>query len=125
MKFKEYLKLDEVLITFGGKRPKFGQVVLLAGGAGCFDKNTQICTKTGMKKISEINESDLVLSLNSDGTKEYKQVQNTFIHQPEKEIVKLTIEDNNEIIEIICTEDHEFLVDNKYIMAKDLLGLEL
>ncbi len=33
MKFKEYLtdRLDEVLILFGNKRPKFGQIVLLAG----------------------------------------------------------------------------------------------
>lgn len=37
MKFKSYLhesQLDEALITLGNKRPKFGQVVLLAGGAG-------------------------------------------------------------------------------------------
>jgi hypothetical protein len=35
MTFKNYLtKLQEALITFGGRRPKFGQVVLLAGGAG-------------------------------------------------------------------------------------------
>ena len=36
MKFKSYLetqRLDEVLITFGN-RPRFGQVVLLGGGAG-------------------------------------------------------------------------------------------
>ncbi len=39
MKFKDYLfgkkeeQLDEVLITFGN-RPRFGQVILLAGGAG-------------------------------------------------------------------------------------------
>lgn len=33
--FKEYTSLDEALITFGGKAyPKFGQVVILAGGAG-------------------------------------------------------------------------------------------
>ncbi len=37
MNFKNYLteqSLDEALITFGNKRPKFGQVILLAGGAG-------------------------------------------------------------------------------------------
>lgn len=40
MNFKNYLKnyksteLNEALITFGKKRPKFGQVILLAGGAG-------------------------------------------------------------------------------------------
>jgi len=33
--FKEFTKLDEALITFGGKAyPKFGQVVIQAGGAG-------------------------------------------------------------------------------------------
>lgn len=33
MGFKNYLNMDETLLTFGN-RPKFGQVVLLAGGAG-------------------------------------------------------------------------------------------
>lgn len=33
--FKDFVSLDEALITFGGKSyPKFGQVVILAGGAG-------------------------------------------------------------------------------------------
>lgn len=33
--FKDFASLDEALITFGGKAyPKFGQVVILAGGAG-------------------------------------------------------------------------------------------
>lgn len=33
--FKDFTSLDEALITFGGKAyPKFGQVVILAGGAG-------------------------------------------------------------------------------------------
>jgi len=125
MKFKNYLseeRLDEVLITLGKRRPKFGQIVLLAGGAGCFDGNTEVQTKNGLKKISEINKDDFVLSMNEDGIKEYKQVQNTFIFQPEKEIIKLTLEDNTEII---CTEDHEFFVEGKYIQAKDLLGKEL
>lgn len=34
MKFKDYLRLDEVLLTFGRKRPRFNQVIILAGGAG-------------------------------------------------------------------------------------------
>ena len=33
MTFKDYIQLDEVLITLGN-RPNFGQVILLAGGAG-------------------------------------------------------------------------------------------
>jgi len=34
MKFKDYLQLDEVLLTFGRRRPRFNQVIILAGGAG-------------------------------------------------------------------------------------------
>ena len=33
MKFKDFLRQDEALITFGGKRPKYNNVVILAGGA--------------------------------------------------------------------------------------------
>ena len=127
MNFKDYLKeqerIDEVLITLGKKRPKFGQVVLLAGGAGCFDGGTLVKTKNGYKEISKITENDYVLSYNIETKeKEYKQVQDTFIHQPEKEIVKLTLENGEEII---CTEDHKFLVGEKWVQAKDLLGLDI
>ncbi len=35
MSFKNYLQtMDEVLLTFGNKRPRFNQAIILAGGAG-------------------------------------------------------------------------------------------
>ena len=123
--FKSYLteeQLNEVLITFGN-RPNFGQVILLAGGAGCFDGNTLVQTDVGLKPIKEIKENDSVKSYN-EITKEYeyKPVEAVYQHAPQKEMIELILDTGESII---CTEDHEFLVDGKYIQAKKLLGKEL
>ncbi len=125
MNFKEYIKeerLDEVLITLGNKRPNFGQVVIMAGGAGCFDGRTEVCVDSGYKKISEIEVGEQVLSFNEKTkVKEYKEVQNIFKHQPQKEMLEIELSSEK----IVCTKDHKFLVGSSWVEAKDLLGLEL
>jgi len=115
-------ELNEVLLTFGN-RPDFGQVVILAGGAGCFDGDTEVITSAGKKKIQDIKIGEKVLSTNPEtGEKTYEKVLDTFVHQPGKEMLELTLEDNSIIR---CTEDHEFLIDGSWVQAKDLLGLDL
>ena len=64
--FKQYVaesgELNEKLITFGGKAyPKFGTVVVLAGGAGCYPAGTEFFTGKGWKRIDEYQEGDMVL----------------------------------------------------------------
>lgn len=122
--FKEFLslyQLNEKLITFGGKAyPKFGQVVILAGGAGCFNGDTLVKTETGDKRISEIKNGDKVLSFN-ENTKEYEyqSVIDLYRYNGEsKKMVEIEFEDGEKVI---CTEDHEFLIDDNWIMAKDLI----
>jgi putative uncharacterized protein 200 len=54
--------LQEVLITF--KDNKFGNVVILAGGAGCYPKGTEFFTGSGWKNIEDFEEGDQVLQYN-------------------------------------------------------------
>ena len=117
--FKEFL--NEVAIQFGGKAyPKFGNVVILSGGAGCFDGDTLVNTKNGYKKISDITKEDEVLSFNEETSEsEYKQVVDKFEYQElDTPLVELEF-DNGQII--TCTETHKFFVDGEWVMAKDLV----
>lgn len=112
--------IDEALITFGGKAyPKFGQIVIISGGAGCFRGNTEVNTDKGLKPIKDILVGDKVLSFNEETKmKEYKTVDNLFIYDNDKTLLELTF-DNGEVI--VCTEDHEFLIGDEWVQAKDIL----
>lgn len=127
LKVEEYVyildedTLNEKLITFGGQAyPKSGQVLMLAGGAGCFVGDTLVKTSGGYKRISEISLDDSVLSLNEEsGNMEYKQVVNLFKYEPEQSDTLLELEfDNGEIVR--CTENHKFYVDGSWVKAIDL-----
>lgn len=128
MGFKDYLfwnepeSLNEKVLNIGNKSrsyPKSGQILVLAGGAGCFDGDTLIKTVDGYKKISEITTDDKVYSYN-ETTKmiEIKDVESThtFDDHPEN-ILKLEFENGETVI---CTESHEFFIDGEWIKARDL-----
>lgn len=110
--------LNEKLIMFNqGKR--YGQVVFLAGGAGCFDGDTLVKVEEGYKKISEIKEGDMVWTFNEEtGEKELKEVDETMVYPSHSEKLLELEFDNGE--KVICTENHEFFVDDKWVKAKDL-----
>jgi hypothetical protein len=116
--------IQEKLITFGDKAyPKFGQIIIMAGGAGCFGPDTLVEVENGVKKIKDIVIGDKVWSLNeSTNTKELQEVSNTFIYDSKtKPMVELQFEMSDGKIEtVVCTEDHEFYIDGKYIQAKDI-----
>lgn len=119
LKFKEIQKLNEAGLSINGKAyPKFNNVIIAAGGAGCFDENTLVKTNDGYKLIKDIKTGDLVETLNENtNVSEFKEVEVLKAFESTKPMIKLTF-DNGE--EVICTEDHEFLVDGKWVMAKDL-----
>jgi intein/homing endonuclease len=119
LQFKNYQELVEALITFGGKAyPKFGQVVILAGGAGCFVGETKVKTKNGEVFIKDIKVKDEVLSYNEiTKKKEFKSVVNTFKYS-NHELLKLMF-DNGEVVE--CTPEHKFLINDVWIKAKDIV----
>ena len=114
---EQQLLQEKLLLINNGAR--YGQIVILAGGAGCFDGDTLVKTESGYEKISEIKEGTLVWTLNEETKiKELKPVTelNTFEDHTE-DILELEF-DNGE--KVICTENHEFYIDNEWIKAKDI-----
>ena len=73
----------------------------IGGGSGCFVDGTKIITKNGLKNIEDINEGELVLTI--DGS--YQRVINTTRFKS-NELIKI----NNEVTSTI---NHKFFVINK------------
>jgi intein/homing endonuclease len=117
--FNEYLL--EKLITFGGKAyPKFGNVVILAGGGGCFSGNTLVKMEDGYKKISEIVTGDKVWTFNEETEEKVLNVVNELFEYTEHadQLLELTFENGETVV---CTDNHEFWIDGQWIKAKDLV----
>lgn len=108
--------LNEKLMKFGGN---YGNIIFLAGGAGCFDGDTLVNTKYGYKKISNIGVGEYVWTFSEKtGKRELCLVEEVkeFDEHPE-EILELEF-DNGEIVK--CTENHEFYINDKWVKAKDI-----
>ena len=82
------------------KHLRYGKVFLYTD-ADCLHENTLIATKSGYKKISEIEYDDEVLT----HTGSYKKVKK-IIEKDISKYMKIKISGNN----IICSEDHKLLV---------------
>lgn len=113
MKFYEYLK--ESIEDKGILKAAF-----MAGFPACFDGDTLVCTKEGYKRIKDIKPGELVKTFNETNHNiEFKEVEQLFEYDNEAnvDILKLTFENGEKVI---CTSDHEFFIDGKWIKAKDL-----
>jgi len=122
--FTDYLAENEILLEklmiFGKSAyPKFNNVVILAGGAGCFDGDTLVKTDNGYIKISAISPGDKVWTFDEvTGEQTLQVVDERFEYNNHSDnIVELTTDTGEKII---CTETHEFFIDGEWIMAKDL-----
>lgn len=82
------------------KHLRYGKIFFYTD-ADCLQENTLIATKSGYKKISEIEYNDEVLT----HTGSYKKVKK-IIEKDISKYMKIKISGNN----IICSEDHKLLV---------------
>jgi hypothetical protein len=89
----------------------------------CFVKGTKIKTVDGYKNIEDIKSDDLIFAY--DAIKDEIVLEKVVRHCKNKlneRLVKVTIESYSDIIEILCTENHKFYSEGKWIKAKDLKG---
>lgn len=96
------------------------EILLLYGGSGCFYAKQLVSTIQGVKRISDIQKGDIVLSYNHKKKKnEYKRVKNTFKYNlPEDRLIKIKMRDGS-VIKV--TENHEFFYGGTYMKIKDIL----
>ena len=83
------------------------------GGTRCFGADTLVYTTTGLKKISQINIGDEVLTPNGS-----KMVEDLFISKNTKRCLKIKLKNGKEII---VTEDHKFMFRNKWTEIKNII----
>lgn len=97
-----------------------GELGVVTGIPGCFDKNQLIHTKRGVVPICEITTRDYVLSYNESlDTNEWRRVIATPVHPTTKDrMFKITLKDGT-VIKV--TENHEFYNGNEYVKIKELL----
>lgn len=121
--------LEEKLITFGGQAyPKFGHVVIMAGGAGCFSGDTQVRTESGYKPIKDVSIGESVYTFSEETDEESLQkVRDVleFTDHPEDMLELEFLNEDGKVETVRCTANHEFYVDGQWVAAKDLeIGLE-
>lgn len=74
----------------------------------CYDKETEFLSQNGWKKISDYEESDLVMQFNQDGTSNFTKP----IRYIKQEYLDDWIVLKGTQIDIKCTKDHNFVVFN-------------
>lgn len=79
----------------------------------CLSKNQQVYTKNGIKTIEELQVGDYIYDDNCQLTKVIRKIQS-----PKTKGRKISLKGN---VEIICTDDHKFYLNNgEEVLAKDL-----
>jgi twinkle protein len=97
-----------------------GELVVVTGIPGCFDKNQLVHTKRGAIPISQIKVGDYALSYNEEkDINEWKYILATPIHKttPDR-MFKITLKDGT-VIKV--TENHEFYTGTGYMKIKDFI----
>jgi len=97
-----------------------GELVVVTGIPGCFDKDQLVHTKRGVVPISQIKVGDYALSYNEEkDINEWKYVLATPIHKttPDR-MFKITLKDGT-VIKV--TENHEFFTGTGYMKIKDFI----
>lgn len=84
---------------------------------GCVVAGTQIQTPTGLKAVEDFNVGEKVITL--DGEKVITHVWNPdTLEDGEPECFEITFEDG---YTVTCSAAHKFLIEDKWVEAKDLL----
>lgn len=105
LKFLDFI--NEKLITFGGRAyPRFGQVVIMAGGAGCYPAGTEFFNGVEWKAIEEYKKGDKVLQFDKQTGKASLAEPLSFVNLPVDQFINI----NNRRINFTTSLDHTHLV---------------
>lgn len=83
---------------------------------GCVVAGTEIQTPGGLKKVEDFSPGDLVITNYGENVISHVWDPNT-LDEGNPECYEIVFEDNHMVV---CSENHKFLVDGKWISAKDL-----
>lgn len=107
--FKQYL--NEKLMTFGNQAyPKFGNVVILAGGAGCYPAGTEFLSAHGWKKIEDYSDGDLIVEVDKDTLIGTLAKPLSYVNLPVDQFYKFS---NNRVDFITSANHTHLLIDEK------------
>lgn len=83
---------------------------------GCVVAGTKIQTVDGLKNIEELGVGERVITLN--GSNEITEIWNPdTLLDGEPECYEIEFEDTHKVV---CSDEHKFLIDGKWVKAKDL-----
>lgn len=83
---------------------------------GCVVAGTEIQTPTGLKKVEDFNVGEKVITLNGENLVTHVWNPDT-LEEGEPECYEITFEDG---YSVVVSDKHKFLVDDKWVEAKDL-----
>ena len=120
--FNDFLLVEKALVIGDPSRSataKENNILVLAGGGGCFTADTLVKTENGYKKIIDITNKDKVYTINEETEEiELKTVEQLVEHElPPSKMMEIEFDDGTKVR---CTENHEFYVEGKWVQAKDL-----
>lgn len=105
--FKQYI--NEKLMTFGKQAyPKFGNVVILAGGAGCYPAGTEFLSAHGWKKIEDYSDGDLIVEVDKDTLIGTLAKPLSYVNLPVDQFYKFS----NNRVDFITSANHTHLLIN-------------
>lgn len=84
---------------------------------GCVVEGTKVQTPEGLREIQELKENDIVITKYGEQTVSHVWNPDTLdVGNPE--CYEIEFEDG---YKVICSEDHSFIIDSKWVAAKELL----
>ena len=84
---------------------------------GCVVAGTEIQTPEGLKKVEDFSPGDLVITNYGENVISHVWDPNT-LDEGNPECYEIVFEDDHAVV---CSENHKFLVDGRWISAKDLV----
>ena len=112
-----YLTMKDIpLLAINHTYQEIGLFPKAIVSGGCVVEGTKIQTKDGLKEVQDFNVGEKVITL--DGEREVTHVWNPdTLEDGTPECYEITFEDG---YTVTCSDKHKFLVDNKWVEAKDL-----